>query len=1348
MADDKGILIASNIIPAMSDGAIQDHATHIAKYGKGGWREVATIADRDAITDARCEVGMSVYVTSEKKLYILSSLDTSTTPYTKTWSLFSAGGVVEMPTPSETESGNIVQYIGETTEDYTQGYFYKCISDGAEPATYSWEQIDVQPATDLIWGNIEGDITNQTDLNTELTSLQDQIDSLSGRGRYLTLWNCSTGLAETNPPESPYTYKTGDYFIVGTVAAPGETNYRPDGTSYTTGVASTAVETEEVSVDDTYIFDGTTWHLQYNSQKTVTFTNIEGSPYDNTNLADALNSKVSKVEDASVVYGTDENGDETTYDLSEFHKGGWHEVSTVLDRDAIPDDLLEVGMIVYVTSEAKGYILTSLNTEVTPTLKTWEEYKPGQGDYIRKITTYPISSVSPLFDGEIIQYQGPTVPPYWNGYFYKDEQKYSYISSKSSNMGPASINIIDESLLRNYVYRNQSIIPGGWSDIKLVFSGTYAATVYATNGETEVQLNGFNSQEEFEHVGLHVSSSAGYPVSGTIAYVAPAHVWTQVDVQPNTAVWGSITGTLSEQTDLQEALDAKQDTLTPGNNITIEEDSQTGDLVISSTAQESFFRGRFEDWVNVPTDSSLYQANFRGETTPCNSDYMVVDNASGYVNPDFSKDPDNIAIRKSLQGQPYGIDITIGETTTHYYYTDFPTWTPLTESGWISIIYIAGSPGMYRVRTNVTYYVDNERHNENTETTVMVTNQSFETVHYISKTPGVAPIPLRGGWNFGYFGTWDEDGKNGWKPQYQVEDVLPIASPIEQGIAKLYNTTGQNTDGSMTQKSITDALNEKQNELTAGTNITIEEDAQTGNLVISSVAQESFFRGRFENWSNVPTDPTYYEQDLHNPPSKIPEANDYIVVNDMSDWRPADFDDSFELWNDSKNYTTVWAYKYNNVVTKDSVAYSDYPTNSQLRPEMKINFGPHDEITIIRNGGTVTVAANTTLRYNETIYTQGETVFSEPLEGDGCSTTHPHVIEFSNSTERKEGTWRMRYQGIWDTDGKSGWKPEYQIENVLPIANSTEPGITKLYTDLGENTDGAVDQATVTTELGKKQNALTAGTGIDISTDTSTGKLVISSTSYESLFKGKYNTWNDVPTVGANYPLYIDDGVHTHEPTYTDYMVVVDASTVPGGQVPIIITFRINAYGQQGSVKTNIDGTEYNGYGSFDGKVQVRTDVSTGNYGTQFVVLGEDIEYQGTTYHQGQVFLEILHNQVVYGQEYTYNAQLSLGYPYEGTWRFSYRGVWATDNRNGWKGEYPIEQELPIASDTVAGITKLYTTTGSNTDGTMDQNSITTELNAKQDVLTAGNNITIDANNRIDAADKTLVSFVIWEDEE
>lgn len=136
-------------------------------------------------------------------------------------------------------------------------------------------------------------ISDVDGLSTELSDLQDQIDDLSGRGRFLSVWNCITGLAETNPPTSPYTYQSGDYFIVGTISsATPAVNYRPDGSSYTTGVASTTVETAEVKVDDVYIYDGTNWKLLASSQRTYTFAGIAGSPYDNTNLGNALNVKV------------------------------------------------------------------------------------------------------------------------------------------------------------------------------------------------------------------------------------------------------------------------------------------------------------------------------------------------------------------------------------------------------------------------------------------------------------------------------------------------------------------------------------------------------------------------------------------------------------------------------------------------------------------------------------------------------------------------------------------------------------------------------------------------------------------------------------------------------------------------------------------------------------------------------------------------------------------------------------------------------------------------------------------------------------------------------------------------
>lgn len=58
-----------------------------------------------------------------------------------------------MPTAASTNEGWIVQFTGTTNGTYTHGYLYECVSDGQNPATYSWEQIDVQPAgaTGINW---------------------------------------------------------------------------------------------------------------------------------------------------------------------------------------------------------------------------------------------------------------------------------------------------------------------------------------------------------------------------------------------------------------------------------------------------------------------------------------------------------------------------------------------------------------------------------------------------------------------------------------------------------------------------------------------------------------------------------------------------------------------------------------------------------------------------------------------------------------------------------------------------------------------------------------------------------------------------------------------------------------------------------------------------------------------------------------------------------------------------------------------------------------------------------------------------------------------------------------------
>lgn len=52
--------------------------------------------------------------------------------------------VTELPEASEDYDGRVLQYVGTTTEDYTNGFFYQCRSDGEPTPTYSWVNIPVQ----------------------------------------------------------------------------------------------------------------------------------------------------------------------------------------------------------------------------------------------------------------------------------------------------------------------------------------------------------------------------------------------------------------------------------------------------------------------------------------------------------------------------------------------------------------------------------------------------------------------------------------------------------------------------------------------------------------------------------------------------------------------------------------------------------------------------------------------------------------------------------------------------------------------------------------------------------------------------------------------------------------------------------------------------------------------------------------------------------------------------------------------------------------------------------------------------------------------------------------------------
>ncbi len=81
MTQIKGTNVLAPVVPF---DTTDSHPSHLALYGKGGYRSVADTAERDAIPSPRREAGMLVLTLSDGKMWKLASDLT-------TWSEFSIG---------------------------------------------------------------------------------------------------------------------------------------------------------------------------------------------------------------------------------------------------------------------------------------------------------------------------------------------------------------------------------------------------------------------------------------------------------------------------------------------------------------------------------------------------------------------------------------------------------------------------------------------------------------------------------------------------------------------------------------------------------------------------------------------------------------------------------------------------------------------------------------------------------------------------------------------------------------------------------------------------------------------------------------------------------------------------------------------------------------------------------------------------------------------------------------------------------------------------------------------------------------------------------------------------------
>ena len=131
----------------------------------------------------------------------------------------------------------------------------------------------------------------KADVDLIIQAIQNQIDALSGLGKFLSLWDGETWMPISFPLSTPYEYHTWDWYMINVVD--NTTNYRPNWTEFD-WTASSTVETQATEIWDVYIYDWSTWLLQKNGWwwgSAVLFSQVLWDPYSNTNLATALNAK-------------------------------------------------------------------------------------------------------------------------------------------------------------------------------------------------------------------------------------------------------------------------------------------------------------------------------------------------------------------------------------------------------------------------------------------------------------------------------------------------------------------------------------------------------------------------------------------------------------------------------------------------------------------------------------------------------------------------------------------------------------------------------------------------------------------------------------------------------------------------------------------------------------------------------------------------------------------------------------------------------------------------------------------------------------------------------------------------
>lgn len=183
------------------------------------------------------------------------------------------------------------------------------------------------------------------------------------------------------------------------------------------------------------------------------------------------------------------------------------------------------------------------------------------------------------------------------------------------------------------------------------------------------------------------------------------------------------------------------------------------------------FRGNWATWADVPNDRNLYPIDYAGNRKPTNNDYMVVTDASGYIDPTRR---DNIINVKRNTVDAWTITVDFGDRQINcnwidYNHTAHPSGVSISPT--YKLKYVGGNPGNWYIISNKAFMIDGVPKQINADILLITTAEIDVTkIVYTYEAGG-----YDGSWRFLYTGDWSTLGKSGWSPAYRIGSAFTDA---------------------------------------------------------------------------------------------------------------------------------------------------------------------------------------------------------------------------------------------------------------------------------------------------------------------------------------------------------------------------------------------------------------------------------------------------------------------------------------------------------------------------------------------------------------------------------------------